>query len=587
VNNTPPARFAVITCALLCLLFVLLSAGAAADKSATYDEPLHVATGWLNLWRGDFRLSPDVPPLWEYWIALPLGQNALNFDSTPKDQSLDRRAIAALYQTPGADGIGAVRRARWMSIPLAAALALLVAIWAGQIAGGAAAVAAILVFVLDPNWLGHAPLAKNDVAFAFVYFAAAYAVWRVGRNGSTGAFVAVLILPALCLGTKLSGLLVLPVMALCLVARAALSEPWMKIAAREKKIAIAIAICAAATLVAYAGIWAQYRFRFDAGPAGEQLDMPAMVRDLRDAEVRSQWRTNQPTDSQLAAWSRGFSTRAMLWLQRKRLVPQAWAAGYIYTQSQAGERTAFLLGQTYAGGRFSYFPLAWLFKEPVAMILAAILAAVVLARRRAWTWQVAALLIPGGVYLLVALNANVNVGLRHLFPVFPFIEVAIGITAARIWHAGMPGKWLLGILAAALAAETLSAYPDFIAFFNIASGGERGGIALLGDSNLDWGQDLPALARWQREHPDEKLYLDYFGTGDPSAYGIRYVNVPGGYVYGPAPRFPTGPGIAAVSATKLQRLFVIDPMRDFATQFDHAQPIDVLGGSIYLFRYPP
>jgi hypothetical protein len=585
--STPPPRFATIACSFLCLMFVLLSAGAAAHKSATYDEPLHVATGWLDLWRGDFRLSPDVPPLWEYWIALPLGKNALDFDATPQTDSLDRRAIAALYQTPAADGIAAVNRSRWMSLPLAAALAVLVAIWAGQIGGGAAAVAAMFVFVLDPNWLGHAPLAKNDVAFALVYFAAGYAVWRAGERPSAAALIAAILLPALCLGTKLSGLLVLPVMALCLAARACMPRPWRNAATRSRKLAVAAIICAAAALAAYGGIWAQYRFRFDAAPGGQQLDMNAMVRNLRDAEVRSRWQTNDPTPQELAAWSPSLSTRAMLWLQRHRLAPQAWAGGFIYTQSQAGERTAYLLGQTYAGGRFVYFPLAWLFKEPLAMLAALIIAAVAALRRRTWNWHVAALALPAAAYLLMALTAAVNVGLRHLFPVFPFLDVFIGIAAARTWRSGGGGKWLVGILAAALAVETLAAYPDFISFFNIACGGERGGLALLGDSNLDWGQDLPLLAQWQRQHPEEKLYLDYFGTCDPAAYGIKYTNVPGGYVYGPPPQPPSAPGIAAVSATKLQRLFVIDPKRDFATQFEHAQPIDVLGGSIYLFRYPP
>jgi hypothetical protein len=587
VNNTPPARFALYACGFLCLTFVLLSAGAAADKSATYDEPLHVATGWLNLWRADFRLSPDVPPLWEYWIALPVGKNALNFDATPASESLDRRAIAALYQTPGADGIGAVNRARWMSLPLAALLAVLVAIWAGQLAGRAAAVAAMFVFVLDPNWLGHAPLAKNDVAFALVYIAAAYAVWRAGIGTSWKALIAVVVLPAICLGTKLSGLLVLPVIALCLAIRAMMPRPWMSLTSRPKKFALALAVCAAAAIIAYGGLWAQYRFRFDAGPDGQQLDMNAMVRDLRDAETRTRWQTNTPTPQELANWTPGLSTRAMVWLERHRLAPQAWTAGYIYTQSQAGERTAYLLGKTYAGGFVSYFPLAWLFKEPLALIAAAILAAVSALRRRAWNWDETVLFIPAAAYLLVALTASVNVGLRHLFPVFPFLDVFIGVAAARVWRGRTAAKCLAVILAAGLAAETLSAYPDFISFFNIACGGEPGGRALLGDSNLDWGQDLPLLAQWQRSHPDEKLYLDYFGTCDPAAYGIKYTNVPGGYVYGPAPGAENEPGIAAISATKLQRLFVIDPTRDFATQFEHAQPIDVLGGSIYLFRYPP
>src|SRR5277367_1519647 len=73
----PSARLAAVVCGILCVGFASVSWVAASGKSATYDEPLHVATAWLNLWRGDFRLSPDVPPLWEYWIGLPLGKDAM------------------------------------------------------------------------------------------------------------------------------------------------------------------------------------------------------------------------------------------------------------------------------------------------------------------------------------------------------------------------------------------------------------------------------------------------------------------------------------------------------------------------------
>ena len=58
------------------------------------------------------------------------------------------------------------------------------------------------------------------------------------------------------------------------------------------------------------------------------------------------------------------------------------------------------------------------------------------------------------------------------------------------------------------------------------AGGARGGLRILGDSNLDWGQDLPALAKWQREQaPDKTLYLAYFGTADPRAHGLNYRKV--------------------------------------------------------------
>jgi hypothetical protein len=339
--------------------------------------------------------------------------------------------------------------------------------------------------------------------------------------------------------------------------------------------------------VAYGGLWAQYQFRFDAGPGGLQLDMDSMVNDLRHAEVTARADRLNPKFMPWQNWQPGIATRGILWLERKRWVPQAWAAGCIYTQTEGYGRTAYLLGETYTGGRWFYFPLAWLFKEPLGIIAAAFLSVGAVVRRRKPDWTTISLWTPAAAYGAVALNSNVNIGLRHVFPVLPFIAVGIGVTAGQFWTARR--RWIVRLLAAALIVETLRAYPDYLSFFNYAAGGENGGIALLGDSNLDWGQDLPLVKKWQERNPNTVLYLDYLGTCDPAAYGIQYVNVPGGYVYGPPPPMPTpaARGMAAISATKLQGLFVADPSVDFAARFAHAAPVDVLGGTIYLFPYPP
>src|SRR5439155_1205849 len=77
-----------------------------------------------------------------------------------------------------------------------------------------------------------------------------------------------------------------------------------------------------------------------------------------------------------------------------------------------------------------------------------------------------------------------------------------GITLARL-HAIRPKLTRIAfpLLTLTLAAETLSIYPHFIPFFNRAVGGPDAGAFLLGDSNLDWGQDLPLLAKWPRHNP--------------------------------------------------------------------------------------
>jgi hypothetical protein len=64
--------------------------------------------------------------------------------------------------------------------------------------------------------------------------------------------------------------------------------------------------------------------------------------------------------------------------------------------------------------------------------------------------------------------------------------------------------------------------PQYLAYFNELTGGPAGGNRVLADSNLDWGQDLPRLAAWQRRHPEAApLSFSYFGTSDPVRYGVH------------------------------------------------------------------
>lgn len=271
-------------------------------------------------------------------------------------------------------------------------------------------------------------------------------------------------------------------------------------------------------------------------------------------------------------------------LLEHHLMPAAWTNGLMVQFSRSRVLNSYLLGHVRLGGMWGFFPLATLLKTPVATVIALLAAAAVAmsmlrAHRRQWsrwTWAAACLLVPPLLFLVVAMTSDLNIGLRHIFPIYPFIYVGaawvIGVSLRR-W--GPRARVTAGVLGVLLAAETLSAWPNYIAYFNVAAGGSRGGIGLLGDSNLDWGQDLPALAQWRKQHPHKPLALAYFGTVDPAFYGIQH---------DPLPAWPPPAGFAAtrvlaVSASHLQG--ILDQRYVGYRQLD--PPAEVLGGTIYLY----
>jgi hypothetical protein len=294
-------------------------------------------------------------------------------------------------------------------------------------------------------------------------------------------------------------------------------------------------------------------------------------------------------------WKPDFVVREGKVLNNYHLLPQAWLYGFIYTYGTSMARRAFLCGEIRIQGWWYYFPLAMLFKTPLATLISLASAAalcVLLLRRncpRQW-WPICALVIAPIFYMAIAMHSNLNIGLRHILPVYPFLFIFIGVIAAAAYRRApkITGPVLL-LLFAGLLTETIAAYPDFIPFFNVAAGGSRGGIRLLSDANLDWGQDLPALAQWQKDHPNYQLYLSQFALPDPRFYKISYIEMKGAGLQHEDETAPSGlPPVYAISAVNLQGTYVTPGVyRDIYKGFLRIKPFQILDGTIYLFDHAP
>ncbi|HXT01289.1 MAG TPA: hypothetical protein VN915_11480 [Elusimicrobiota bacterium] len=258
-----------------------------------------------------------------------------------------------------------------------------------------------------------------------------------------------------------------------------------------------------------------------------------------------------------------------------------WFDGLAATFSRLSSgRAAYLHGSWSSEGWWWYFPAAFLLKTPLALLLLGGLGAYAALRRpRA---EAAWLLIPPAGYFVAALTSKTDIGYRHLLPVYPFVCLWAGLGAARLWKRGRPARAALGVLGLWLAVSVVSNAPHSLAYFNELAGGR--GERWLSDSNLDWGQDLPALARELAARGNPPVLLSYFGAGDPEAYGIKYV--PLGFITnvertGNAALAPGAPVFFAISETNLTGTYfknhaLFDWLRS-------RRPAAVPGGSIALY----
>ena len=199
------------------------------------------------------------------------------------------------------------------------------------------------------------------------------------------------------------------------------------------------------------------------------------------------------------------------------------------------------------------------------------------------------LLLPVVVVVFFTSRQDINIGLRHILPAYPFLLVVIARLVNYDSQHRRLARWILGLLCVWTIWETALIYPHYLAYFNGLVGGPRGGRHVLVDSNLDWGQDLKGLKAYMESHYIDKVKLAYFGMSDPAYYGVDYELLPSYAVIGRPPCQAESPesselkGTVAVSATLLQGLYCPG---DVYRILRGLEPADNIGYSIYIFHFP-
>ena len=145
-----------------------------------------------------------------------------------------------------------------------------------------------------------------------------------------------------------------------------------------------------------------------------------------------------------------------------------------------------------------------------------------------------------------------------------------------------------------LVIDSVRIWPHQEAFFNELAGNWYNWSNLLVDSNLDWGQDLPALHEVMDKMGIAEVNLAYFGKAVPEQYGVRYRPLPSylrfvdGVELNAYNPYQPEPGWYAISATELRLgLFEANNVNLYA-YFRDKQPVARAGYSIYLYHvtYP-
>ena len=597
------------------LLFVAIAWPALRENSATYDETSYVPAGFTYLTRGDFRLNPEHPPLLKALFALPVlplspsigAETERAFEAAPGDRNNAQWIFGYRFLYRDNQPEPLLWRARLVALLLTAGVVLLVFAWARELFGTGGALFAASLITLDPNFLAHGALATTDATSALFLCGTVYFARRSLRAVTIGNVIATGLAAGAAFVSKFTSSLLVPAMLILGAVRMFRADPWpvagaRAVCTRSGRAGALAALLLGWGLVCWASVWATYGFRYPASPGGRTLAIADAVRGIRrerlygEAFARGAAVDARSLEEQVDATPPGLTEHLLALSARHRLLPEAYLYGLAFAAQRSQARNTFLLGRYSFSASRAYFPICFAVKTPAATLVALALAlalAVPRALRLPSRGEAAFLLVPAAVIALAAVRSNLAIGHRHILGLYPFLYVYAGSLPGELKRrmGTSTGVWGPVALVLLLATETIAARPHFIPFFNVLAGGAKGGINLLSDSNLDWGQGLPALRRWMAERKVRKVNLSYFGTADPAAYGISFVplagsyrfDVPGAGAVGYPPQGPELPGYVAIGATNLQGVYFGPTLRKSYEFLRRKTPVAILAGSLYVY----
>ncbi len=558
-----PRRKLLLLLMAACLLCTLaaeewLSIG---RLSMTFDEGAHLYAGYQHWTARDFGVNPEHPPLVKLVAAAPLLGMHIKPPTPPHFLFLPEQYMGGdqMLRENGAYRLLTPARVAASSFTFALALLLLAAGW--EMFSPPVGLMALGLFVFEPTLLAHGALVTTDMGVACFTFASVYAFYRYLKSASWLRLLLCGLAVGLALSAKVSGVLVVPVLAFIAMWEIA-STP----SGRLRRASTLLGALFAIGLIGYGVLWGCYTFRYAARPGALMLAPPlAGLAHMGPAP----WETNLVLH--LAAW---------------HLLPE----GYLFAWTKLGTPftvgSAFLFGRTYPAGTWLYFPAALLIKSTLTLVILVAAAPFVLKR-----FERATVVLAIGFFtiLLACLPSHINIGVRHILAIYPF---AILLAAAAAWAIARTSRVAAGVVAAMLMFQcvtSLHAFPDYLPYANEAFGGSSKTYRMLTDSNVDWAQQLKEVNAWTTSHQVTDCWFAYSYIGGTPDYDKTPCRpLPSGLATltgRPVPVIPAHiQGTILVSAADAAGVLwgpgTLNPYK----QFQDGHPAELIGNSILVYR---
>jgi len=529
----------------LIALFIVNSVFSVFKKSATYDEIQHLSCGYAYWKTGEFGYGMEHPPFLRLWASIPLFFKKWK---TPDFSILTKRERISLskwdfhpdyefgykflYEN-NADLM--LFLGRFFIILLIIPLGIVFFNWAKSLYGEKGAYLGLILLSFSPNLIAHSRLITTDFGVSVFIFVGAYFLLKFFKNTEFKTTLFSSIFWALALASKFNSVF--------FILFFLLSGIFLYgVKGRVKYLFIQFGII----------FFLINLFYFFSEPlVGHQF----LKKEL---------------EIFFPSFISGFIQKILYYIPLPDMYLRSFVFAFLHSQSKG---VSYLLGRFSETGFWYFYPLVFLLKTPVITILFLIISKLSLKKRILKKDEIFYLL-PVFIYIVFLLRGKLNLGLRHMLPVYPFIFLFISRIEFKKFY-----RYLLLLY----VISVLRVFPDYLSYFNIFIS-KYSTWKYTVDSNLDWGQDLKPLSKFLKRRENPAVYLSYFGCSSPDYYGINYIDFYSTSYVKNLWKFPKQkhkPKYLAVSLTNMAGLYYKN--KNIFRSLQTIRPDYVAGRSIFLY----
>jgi hypothetical protein len=497
---------------LLALVFFIFASSAIKGKTNTTDEPSHLVRGIMLLKTGDYRLNQHHPILFNVINSVPAVLNPrLKTESLQSEnwqQAKKDEMTINLIKINGGTNEFAENILYFPRLSMIFIVSIFL-IWFYKFAletfGFIPALTATLSLVLSPTLLAHGALVTTDAPAMVTIFLGTWALYRYlfskGKNSWLGVFI---LLSFIALITKYTAVFA----AFLWIAILVHHEIFVMKKTVLKALLTPIIVILSWLLL----LTGAYGFHF---------------MTIREVGYNNPFFDAATLDF-LSGVGKGFKPFNIpefltnIYYNVNFPFPQ-YIRGFmdnVIKHDIYGHKT-YLLGEFSQSGWWYYFPVTFAVKETISFVLLTLgsilymgirLVKASMRGKLKYDPMYVFIAVPGFLFIL-SLFSSINIGIRHLLPLFPFIALGIGVMAGDIIRRSRAGARMLVAFLTISILSVVSQFPHYIEYFNEAVGGPQKGFTIIRDSNFDWGQNDGAALRYIEENENTSFNRDDLEDG--------------------------------------------------------------------------